>query len=194
MPRKKEKIISLEVIEPNSTWSYIKERPFYNFICKKDEAEDILKTQDRRGLTGNMKQYESEVKSILAPSGTRNSSSVFFGNEVGVEEVSLSPKTLTGAKYVYKIYDYTGEKMHTEYGVQKEAIAYITKRIRSKYAYITHDGIEERIEYNPKQISELLTGLEFTTSQLEIAPSGRTGPTNDILLVSVFRNLVMKER
>ena len=38
MPRKKEKILSLEVGEPNSTWDCSNAKILKNFICKKDDV------------------------------------------------------------------------------------------------------------------------------------------------------------
>ena len=190
MPRKKEKILSLEVVEPNSTWDYRKSKSLTNFICKVDDAERIIRDMDLKACWKDERNYPSEVKSVLAQQGTRNASSVFFGDDVNVEEVKLPASVKAGVKYVYKVYDYCGEKNSTEYGTQKDVLAYLTKRVRTKYVYMTYNGQSAKVEYSPKTVSEILGRLEETTSQLEIEPVGRSGMTEDTLLVTMFKNCI----
>ena len=190
MPRKKEKIVSLEVIEPNSTWDYRPMKVLNNFICKADDAEKTVQEMDRREFWKHEPTYTSQVKAILAPAGTRNSSSVFFGDDVNVEEVKLPASLKTIPAYVYKIYDYTGEKCTTEYGTQKDVLAYISKKVKTKYAYVTYNGQSSRIEYSPKVVTDILKELAETTSQFEIEPVGRSGNTDTMIIVTTFKNCV----
>lgn len=188
MPRKKEKYISLEVIEANATWDYRETKLLTNFICKAEDAEKTLQDADRKECWKHEKGYTSEAKAILAPAGTRNSSSVFFTEDVNVEEVKLPASVKSGVKYIYKMYDYSGDKAVTEYGTQKDMLAYISKKIKTKYAYVTYNGQTSKIEYSPKAVSEILNEQEKTTSQVEIEPAGRSGSTEDVFLVSIFEN------
>lgn len=190
MPRKKEKILSLEVIEPNSTWDYRPMKVLNNFICKADDAEKTIQEMDRREYWKHEESYTSQVKAILAPAGTRNSSTVFFGDDVNVEEVKLPASLKTLPSYIYKIYDYTGEKCTTEYGSQKDVLAYISKKVKTKYAYVTYNGQSSRIEYSPKAVTDILKELAETTSQFEIEPVGRSGNTDTMIIVSTFKNCV----
>ena len=66
MPRKKEKILSLEVIEPNSTWDYRETKVLNNFICKKDDAEKTIVDMDRREYWKHETSFKDQVKSILS--------------------------------------------------------------------------------------------------------------------------------
>ena len=190
MPRKKEKILSLEVSEVNSTWDYRGSRILTNFICKADDAERTIQDMDRKEYWKHEKDYTSETKAILAQPGTRNASNVFFTDDVNVEEVKLPATVKTGMKYVYKIYDYSGDKVNTEYGTQKDILAYISKRIKTKYAYVTYNGKSSKIEYTPKAVIEILSDLEETTSQFEIEPVGRSGVTGDMIFVTTFKNCI----
>lgn len=190
MPRKKEKILSLEVIEPNSTWDYRETKVLNNFICKKDDAEKTIVDMDRREYWKHETGYKDEVKSILSDPGTRNHSDVFFGDDVNVEEVNLPASVKAGTKCVYKIYDYSGERVSTEYGTQKEILAYISKKIKTKYAYVTYNGSSQRIEYSPKVVTDILNELEKTTSQFEIESVGRSGMTDNSLLITIFKNCI----
>ena len=190
MPRKVEKIIAVEVVEPNSCWDYRETRVLTNFICKKDEAEKVIVDMDRRDYWKHKKNYSDEVKAILAPAGTRNASMVFFGDDVNVEEVKLPANVKDSTKYVYKVYDYVGEKLTAEYGTQKDALSAITKKIKTKYAYVTYNGETRKIECTPKAVTDILNGLEETTSQFEIESVGRSGNTSDTILVSIFKNQI----
>lgn len=188
MPKKKEKIISVEVIEVNSTWDYRNTKILNNFICKKDDAEKMVAEMDRQELWKHERKYDEEVKSILAAPGTRNASSVFFTQDVSVEEPKLPSSVKPGTKYIYKVYDYFDGKLNTEYGTQKDILGYIGKKIKTKYVYVTRNGVEDRIEYSQKAIADIFDELEETTSQLEIVPAGRSGATNDSIIVSIFKN------
>jgi hypothetical protein len=190
MPRKKEKILSLEVIEPNSTWDYRKTKILNNFICKKDDAEKTIVDMDLKEYWKHESGYKDQIKSVLADSGTRNASDVFFHDDVNVEEVKLPSSVKAGTKYVYKIYDYSGERVSTEYGTQKEILAYLSKKIKTKYAYVTYNGSSQRIEYSPKAVTDILNELEKTTSQFAIESVGRSGMTDNSLLVTMFKNCV----
>lgn len=190
MPKKKEKIVSLEVIETNSLWDYRNSRILQNFICKKDDAEKTVADMDLKDYWKHEKNYANEVKAILAAPGTRNSSSVFFTQDVNVEEVKLPVSVKASTKYVYKVYDYLGDKLNTEYGTQKDIVSYIGKRVKTKYAYVTYNGKSRRIEYSPKAVTEILDGLEDTTSQFEIEPIVRSGATEGTILVSIFKNQI----
>ena len=190
MPRKKEKILSLEVIEVNSVFDYRPVRILKNFICKADDAEKTIQDMDIKEYWKHEKGYTNEIKSILAPAGTRNSSVVFFSDEVCVEEVKLPASIKTGTKYVYKVYDYSGDKLNTEYGTQKDAMAYLSKKIKTKYAYVTTNGKTSKIEFSPKAIADILNQQEETTSQIEIESAGRSGTTNDMIFVSIFKNCI----
>jgi hypothetical protein len=188
MPKKKEKIVSLEVIETNSLWDYRNSRILQNFICKKDDTEKTVADMDLKDYWKHEKNYANEVKAILAAPGTRNSSSVFFTQDVNVEEVKLPVSVKASTKYVYKVYDYLGDKLNTEYGTQKDILGYIGKKIKTKYVYVTRNGVEDRIEYSQKAIADIFDELEETTSQLEIVPAGRSGATDDSIIVSIFKN------
>ena len=190
MPRKKEKILSLEVIEPNSTWDYRETKVLNNFICKKDDAEKTLVDMDRREYWKHETSFKDQVKSILSDPGTRNHSDVFFNDDVNVEEVKLPASVKAGTKYVYKIYDYSGDRVTTEYGTQKEILAYISKKIKTKYAYVTYNGSSQRIEYSPKAVTDILNELEKTTSQFAIESVGRSGMTDNSLLITTFKNCI----
>lgn len=190
MPRKKEKILSLEVVETNSTWDYRPARILTNFICKADDAEQTIQDMDRKEYWKHEKDYTSQMKAILAQPGTRNASCVFFTDDVNIEEVKLPATVKAGTKYVYKIYDYSGDKVSTEYGTQKDVLAYINKRVKTKYAYVTYNGKSGKIEYSPKAVTEILSGLEETTSQFEIEPIGRSGITSDMIFVTTFKNCI----
>ena len=188
MPRKKEKILSLEVGEPNSTWDYSNAKILKNFICKKDDAENVIADMDQREYWKHEKNYSEEVKSMLAAPGTRNASNVFFREDVNVEEVKLPASVKPGTKYVYKIYDYSNDKVNSEYGTQKDIVAYINKKIKTKYAYVMYKGTANKIEYSPKAVTDILNELEETTSQFEIESVGRSGMTDNTLIVSIFKN------
>lgn len=190
MPRKKEKILSLEVGEPNSTWDYSNTKILKNFICKQDDAEKVIVDMDQKEYWRHEKNYSEEVKSILAAPGTRNASNVFFCEDVNVEEVKLPASVKPGTKYVYKIYDYSNNKVNSEYGTQKDIVAYISKKIKTKYAYVTYNGTMDKIEYSPKAVTGILNELEETTSQFEIESVGRSGMTDNMLIVSIFKNCI----
>ena len=190
MPRKKEKILSLEVGEPNSTWDYSNAKILKNFICKKDDAEKVIVDMDQKEYWKHEKNYSEEVKSILAAPGTRNASNVFFHEDVNVEEVKLPASVKPGTKYVYKIYDYSNDKVNSEYGTQKDIIAYISKKIKTKYVYVMYKGTVDKIEYSPKSVTDILNELEETTSQFEIESVGRSGMTDNMLIVSIFKNCI----
>ena len=188
MPRKKDKLVSLEVMETNATWDYRGSRTLHNFICKKDDAERVILDMDTQERWKHEKKYADQVKSIFAPSGTRNSSNVFFTDEVAVEEVKL-PKTIKATdKYIYKVYDYFGDRVSSEYGNQKDILAYVAKKIKTKYAYVSYNGVGRKIEYTPKTLGGILNSLEATTSQLEIEPLGRSGNTDGSMIISIFNN------
>ena len=190
MPRKKERILSLEVGEPNSMWDYSNTKILRNFICKKDDAEKVIVDMDQREYWKHEKNYSEEVKSILAAPGTRNASNVFFHEDVNVEEVKLPVTVKPGTKYVYKVYDYSNDKVTSEYGTQKDILAYIGKKIKTKYAYVMYKGTTNKIEYSPKAVTDILNGLEETTSQFEIESVGRSGMTDNMLIVTIFKNCI----
>ena len=188
MPRKKKKIVSLEVLEVNSIWDYRNTKILHNFICNEDDAENMVQKMDVREFWRSEKDYEKQVKAILAPSGTRNASSQFYSDDISYEEVSLPASVKPGTKYIYKVYDYCGEKLNTEYGTQKDAVAYLSKKIKTKNAYVSYHGKNEKIEYTPKAVIDILNDLEETTSQFAIEPVGRSGSTEEIIILSNFKN------
>jgi hypothetical protein len=188
MPRKKEKILSLEVIEVNSTWDYRETKTLNNFICKKDDAEKTIVEMDRKECWKHETGYKDQVKAILSDPGTRSYSDVFFNDDVNVEEVKLPASVKSGTKYVYKIYDYSGDRVNTEYGTQKEILAYLGKKIKTKYAYVFYNGTRRKIEYSPKAVTDILNELEETTSQFTIEPIGRAEAADNAFLVTMFKN------
>ena len=188
MPRKKEQVLSVEVVETNSTWDYRDTRILKNFICKKSEAEKVIVDMDLRDTWKHEAKFSDNVKAILAAPGTRNASSVFFTDDVNVEEVKLPLSMKTVPPYVYKIYDYTGDKCSTEYGTQKDVLVYLSKKIKTKYAYTTYNGKTSKMEFSTKAVAEILNGLSETTSQFEIEPAGRSGITDTMIIVSQFKN------
>lgn len=190
MPRKKERIVSLEVAEPSSTWDYRKSKSLTNFVCKASEAERVIREMDLKERWKEGEGYAGEVRSILADPGTRNASSVFFGDDVNVEEVRLPASVKPSSGYVYKVYDYFGERTTTEYGTRRDVLAYLAKRVRTKYMYVSYNGQSARVEYSPKVLAEILDNLDKTTSQLEVEPTGRSGCTEDMILVSIFKNMI----
>lgn len=191
MPKKKSKILSLEVSEINAQWDYSSSKPFRNFICKEEDVEETLERMLTKSATKHEKTYTDQVEAILAPRGSRKSSNVFFGEEVSVEEAKLPKSIKPTSSFVYKLYDYTDNKLKTEYGTQKDAVSYISKRIKTKYAVVTHNGRAQKIENTQKAMIDILSHLEDTTSQLGIEPIGRTtGDTEDIIIVSIFKNCV----
>lgn len=190
MPKKKKKVVSLEVIEANSKWDYRPARILRNFICKEEDAEKTVQDMDTKETWKHEEGYQKQVKAILAPEGTRNASTVFYTDDVAVEEVKLPLSMKTIPEYVYKIYDYTGEKCSTEYGTLKDVLAYLSKKVKTKYAYVTYNGETKKIEYSPKTVSDILKELAETTSQFEIEPVGRSGITDTVVMVSTFKNCV----
>ena len=193
MPKKKKKIISLEVSEPNSTWNYSTGRTLTNFICFEDDAPKIIMEMDKRETWKHERDYEAQVKAILAPSGTRNFSNTFFTDEVYVEEVKLPSSIRPSVPYIYKVYDYTGDKLTTDYCTQKEAIAHITKRIKTKYATVSHNGESERIEYDPHVLSKSLDELEADTTQFVIEPASRPGANANPIIIAIFKNCLSRK-
>ena len=190
MPRKKEKLLAIEVIETNSSWDYRPTRAFHNFICKETSADKMITDADLQENWKYDKEYSSNLKAILATPGTRNHSYVFYGSEVCVEEVKLPASVKPGTKYIYKVYDYTGGKLITDVGTQKDIISYLGKRIKTKYACVSSNGKSEKIEYSQKTIAEMLSGLEETTSQLQIEPVGRSADSDETMLISIFENRI----
>ena len=188
MPRKKKKIVSLEVLEINAMWDYRGMKVLRNFVCNEEDAEKLLPEMDVREIWKHEADYQKQVKAILAPIGTRNASTVFYGDDISYEEAKLPASVKPGTKYIYKIYDYSGNKLNTEYGTQKDIVAYISKKIKTKYAYVIYNGKADKIEYSPKAVIDVLNGLEKTTSQFSIEPLARSGSTEDLLLVSIFEN------
>lgn len=182
--------MSLEVVEANSTWDYRETKVLTNFVCKANDAERTIQDMDSKEYWKHEKDYLSNVKSILAQPGTRNASNVFFSDDVSVEEVKLPTSVKPGTKYIYKVYDYFGDKLSTEYGTQKDILAYIGKKMKTKYVYVTYNGKTDRIEYSPKVVTDILNGLEETTSQFEIEPFSRSGVTGDMISVSIFKNCI----
>lgn len=188
MPRKKKRIVSLEVLEPNSLVDYSQSKTLKNFICDADDAEKVIMEMDRKERWKHEKDYKGQVKAVLAPRGTRGASDTFFTDLVAVDEIKLPASVKPSLKHVYKVYDYCGEKLSTEYGSQKDIVSYITKRVKTKYTDITYNGHTRRVEYSPKVVADALTRLEPTTSQLEVEPVSRSGSTDTVLLVSIFNN------
>lgn len=188
MPRKKVKIVSLEVTEPNSTWDYRSNKLLNNFVCKQEDTEKALFDMDRKECWRKEKKYADEVKAVLAAPGTRNARNSFFTDSISMEEIKLPTSVKGDTKYIYKFYDYSGENLTTDYGTQKDIISHISKRIKTKYAYVNYNGQEEKIEYSPKTVANILSGLEETTSQFEIEPFGRSGSTEDSIIVAIFKN------
>ena len=180
--------MSLEVLEINAMWDYRGMKALRNFVCNEEDAEKLLPEMDIREIRKHEADYQKQVKAILAPIGTRNASTVFYGDDISYEEAKLPASVKPGTKYIYKIYDYSGNKLNTEYGTQKDIVAYISKKIKTKYAYVIYNGKADKIEYSPKAVIDVLNGLEKTTSQFSIEPLARSGSTEDLLLVSIFEN------
>lgn len=188
MPRKKIKYLSLEVVEANSTWDYRKSRSVKNFICKEDDFETTMTDMLTKETYKHDKHLKDEMKGVLAPKGTRNASDLFFGDTVNVEEVKLPASIKSSTDFVYKVSDYSNDKLNTEYGAIKDAIAYINKKIKTKYAYVSYDGETKRIENNPKAVTDILNELKDTTSVFTIEASGRSGVTDNFIIISTFKN------
>ena len=190
MPKRKKKVITLEVLEPNSTWDYRESRILNNFVCTEDGIDKAMIASDKGEYWKHEKNYVKEKTSIFAKKGTRGASDVFFTDSVAVEETKLPSSIKSGTKYVYKVYDYFDDKLNTEIGTQKDIVSYITKKIKTKYALVNYNGQDQKIEYAPKAITGILDGLEETTSQFTIEPYGRSGNTGDVIMVSIFKNYV----
>ena len=182
--------MSLEVAEVNSTWDYRKSRKLYNFICNEGDVEGIVREMRKNEYWIKDSSFDSQLKAILAPQGTRNSSNYFFGDDVAVEEIKLQTPPKPSMKYFYKIHDYSNEKLSYEYGTPKDIIAYISKKVKTKYAEVSYNGKTEKIENTSANIAEILDELEITTSQFYIEPVGRSEMNNVMILVSIFNNYV----
>ena len=188
MSRKKKKVIALEVIEVNATWDYSGSRILTNFICNEDDIDKTMIASDRNEYWKHEKNYVKERDSIFAKKGTRGASDVFFTDYVSVDEVKLPPNIKASTKYVYKIYDYSNDKLNVELATQKDVISYLTKKIKTKYVLANYNGKSEKFEYVPKTVAGILDGLEETTSQFTIEPYGRSGGTGDEIMITIFKN------
>jgi len=56
--------------------------------------------------------------------------------------------------------------------------------------YVMYKGTVDKIEYSPKAVTDILNELEETTSQFEIESVGRSGMTDNMLIVSIFKNCI----
>ena len=86
--------------------------------------------------------------------------------------------------------DYSLNRPVEIYGTMKDALAFIQKHIKTKNVIMHYDGVTERGEFDLKRIEEIFAAIEADTVEFDIAQVGRNDMKGDIILVTIYRNLL----
>jgi hypothetical protein len=142
MPRKKKRIVSLEVLEPNSLADYSQSKTLKNFICDADDAEKVIMEMDRKERWKHEKDYKEQVKAVLAPRGTRGASDTFFTDLVAVDEIkaklsSTADKLLSYPNYIGTIQSFVNKYVTMQYirGRCKTNLQFVSDKEYAHYLY-----------------------------------------------------------
>lgn len=188
--KKKDRIMAFEVLQPDTLHPET-QRICRNFVCYESNVKDCLVESDRRESWKHDENTQREFDIIC---GYQTELRGGMGN-LGMDLVSLVPVTLeksvkSTTPYIYRTMDYSLNKPVETYGTRKDALAFIQKHIKTKNVIMHYDGVTERGELDLKRIEEIFSTIETDTIEFDIAQVGRNDMEGDIILVTIYKNLL----
>ena len=188
MGRQKKRIIAVETIYPdtqrNQDGKYLT-----NFVAYEDNAVNAFKENSKRDIW-NEKASPDVVKKLITDREKNLKKSTFFHNEeIGIDEaLTLSEKVKTTDPYIFKVRDMENPAWPKEvFGTQKEALAYIEKKIKNKFVHLIYNGINEVVEYDVNELANIIARMSENTTPIEIAQVTR-GEDEYWYEIEIFKN------
>ena len=177
MPKKKEKYYAVDMLEVDSNHEH--HNPILNFISKEKELENSFNECDvNKVLT------PTSLKELL--SGIDKKPMKFInGDAIFIEEISLSKKFKPSDKYFYRIDDYNENK--ATFGGFNETLDYVKKKVKNKYALVSYNGINEKIEFSEDAISNIITRMTANTHVIVINQLSIRGDESDSIMITPFK-------
>lgn len=181
MPRKKERIFSIEFPEEDTLHPHY--NPMLNFITKESNLIQGFHECDKHGIlksNNNEKALEKAIKEY----GKRQAS--FFSNVCFyMEEISLSKPLKSSDKYLYRFVDYNENK--AGFCEFKEIISYVKKKIKNKYASLHYNGINEKQEFSENIIKNIISRMTTETHQITINSINGKNEEDDGITIIPFK-------
>lgn len=181
MPRKKERIFSIEFPEEDTLHPY--HNPILNFVAKENnlikgfhecDVHNILK------IGNNEKELEKAIKEY----GKRQTS--FFSDICFyMEEINLSKPLKSFDNYIYRFIDYNENK--TDLCGFKELVSYIKKKIKNKYAFFHYNGINEKLEFSEDVLNNIITRMTAKTHQITVNEINGKGEEDNGIIIIPFK-------
>ena len=181
MVRQKEKIFSVEMLEVDGNHEH--HNPILNFICKEKDLEnsfnkcDVGKVLNAVIVKTLLSDIESEPMKFIN------------GNCVFIEEINPLKKFNSLDNYYYRINDYNENKAIL--GGFNDVIDYLKRKIKNKYAMISYNGINEKIEFSEKMVSDILSRMTGNTHVVVLNQLNNRGEESDSIIVTPFK--IIKE-
>ena len=190
MARKKEKIMAFKTLQPDALHSPT-ERICRNFICFDKNVKDCLCNEDTKDAWKHDITIQREFDTLV---GYQTELRGGLGS-IGMDLVSLLPVTLeksvkTTTPYIYGMLDYGQARASEVFCTRKEVLQYIQKHIKTKNVIMHYNGVTERGELDLKRIDEIFSTIETDTIEFDIAQVGRGDIEGDIILVTIYKNLL----
>lgn len=177
MAKQKEKTFSVEMLEIDGNHKH--HNPILNFICKEKDLENsfIECCED--------KSIKQETFKELINNFKKNKTNFINNDIVYIEEISLSKKFKPSDKYYYRIDDYNENK--ATLGCFNEVIDYLKKKIKNKYALISYNGINEKIEFSEDIVTNVLSRMTAQTHVVVFNQLNIRGEESDSIMITPFK-------
>ena len=190
MARKKDKIMAFEVISPDPLHPH-NDRVCRNFVCYSSNVRKCLEQEVRKPEYMKDPTITREMDILT---GYQTEARDGLGN-LSCDLVSLTPAVLektvkSTTEYIYRTRDYSTHKPGDCFGTRKDALSLIQKRIKTKNVIIHYNGITEKCEFNVDALNDIFSKIEEDTVELDIAPLGRNDVEGEIILVTIYKNLL----
>lgn len=188
--KKKDRIMAFDVLQPDTLHPET-QRICRNFVCYESKVKDCLVESDRKENWKHSADIQREFDIIC---GYQTELRGGLGN-LGMDLISLIPVTLeksvkSTTPYIYRTMDYSLNKPVETYGTKKDALAFIQKHIKTRNVIMHYNGVTERGELDLKRIEEIFDTIEDDTITFDIAQVGRGDVEGDIILVTIYKNLL----
>lgn len=181
MPRVKEKIYAVEILEEDTLRQY--HNYLDNFISKEKTLYQSFHLADKRNLFDSDKA-KKDLQELIKDTNKKECYEIDT-ETVFIDEISHSGKLKLTDEYLYRFYDYNEKK--GDFCAINEIIAYLKKKIKNKYANIYYNGITKRIEFNDSEVKKIIKEMSENTHTISLCQLNGKGDEYEPIIIVPFK-------
>lgn len=181
MPRVKEKIYAVEILEEDTLRQY--HNYLDNFISKEKTLYQSFHLADKRNLFDSDKA-KKDLQELIKDTNKKECYPI--DNEtVFIDEISHSGKLKLTDEYLYRFFDYNEKK--GDFCTFNELITYLKKKIKNKYAIVYYNGITKKIEFSEDTIKPIIKEMTEDTHTISLNQLNGKGDEYEPIIIVPFK-------